>query len=128
LGVLAWNYTNPAALGGAAYSGFRAGWAAGGGVEWMFADNWSAKAEGLYYNLGSVDLISSPLVTTCSSQATDTSAGACARGASSANRIAPGGLLWANSPVTKVVFDGVIVRAGLNYHFDWGADLFNPAL
>jgi len=128
LGVTAWNYANPAAIGGAAYSGFMAGWSAGGGVEWMFADNWSAKAEGLYYNLGSVDLMSSPLVTTCSSQAANTSAGACARGASSANRIAPGGLLWANIPVTKVVFDGVVVRAGVNYHFNWGADLLSPAL
>ncbi|MGJ0392045.1 MAG: TonB-dependent receptor domain-containing protein [Methylocystis sp.] len=123
VGALTWNYANPPAFGGSSYSGVRAGWSAGGGVEWMFADNWSAKAEGLYYNLGAVDLVSSPLVTVCSSQAKNTSAGACARGASGANRIAPGGLLWANSPVTKVQFDGVIVRAGLNYHFNWGSDI-----
>jgi len=124
VGVLAWNYANPAAIGGASYSGVRAGWSAGGGVEWMFADNWSAKAEGLYYNLGAVDLVSSPLATVCSSQAANTSGGACARGASSANRIAAGGLLWANSPVSKVQFDGVILRAGVNYHFNWGSNLF----
>ncbi|WP_457796214.1 TonB-dependent receptor domain-containing protein [Methylocystis sp. S23] len=124
VGVLAWNYANPAAFGGASYSGVRAGWAAGGGVEWMFADNWSAKAEGLYYNLGSVDLVSSPLATACSSQAPNTTAGACARGQAGANRIAGGGLLWASSPVSKVQFDGVILRAGVNYHFNWGSNLF----
>jgi outer membrane immunogenic protein len=33
----------------------KAGWTAGGGVEWMIpASNWSAKLEGLYYDLGSV--------------------------------------------------------------------------
>jgi outer membrane immunogenic protein len=32
---------------------FRAGWTFGGGLEWAFADNWSVKAEYLYYNLGS---------------------------------------------------------------------------
>ena len=31
---------------------WRAGWTAGGGVEWMFAPRWSAKLEGLYYDLG----------------------------------------------------------------------------
>jgi outer membrane immunogenic protein len=30
------------------------GWTAGGGVEWAFANNWSAKIEGLYYDLGNV--------------------------------------------------------------------------
>lgn len=125
VGALAWNYANPAAFGAASYAGTRAGWSAGGGVEWMFANNWSARAEGLYYNLGTVDLVSSPMATVCSSQASNTSAGACARGVSSANRIAPGGLLWAASPVTKVQFDGIMVRAGLNYHFNWGADILN---
>jgi outer membrane immunogenic protein len=33
----------------------RTGWTAGGGVEWMFAPKWSAKAEYLYVDLGSQD-------------------------------------------------------------------------
>jgi outer membrane immunogenic protein len=33
-------------------SSLRAGWTAGGGVEWMFAPKWSVKAEALYYDLG----------------------------------------------------------------------------
>ena len=32
----------------------RAGWTAGAGGEWMFAPNWSAKAEYLYVDLGTV--------------------------------------------------------------------------
>jgi outer membrane immunogenic protein len=32
----------------------RVGWTAGAGLEWMFAANWTAKAEYLYYDLGSV--------------------------------------------------------------------------
>jgi outer membrane immunogenic protein len=30
----------------------RTGWTAGAGMEWMFARNWSAKVEYLYYDLG----------------------------------------------------------------------------
>jgi outer membrane immunogenic protein len=35
------------------YSNTRTGWTAGGGVEWMFMPNWSAKAEYLYTDLNS---------------------------------------------------------------------------
>ena len=38
------------------YSDTRVGWTAGGGVEWMFLPNWSAKLEYLYYDLGTVTL------------------------------------------------------------------------
>lgn len=31
---------------------FRVGWTAGGGLEWGFAPNWSAKVEALYFDLG----------------------------------------------------------------------------
>ena len=33
----------------------RAGWTAGGGLEWMFRPNWSAKIEGIYYDLGTIN-------------------------------------------------------------------------
>ena len=39
-GIDAWGYSNT-----------RTGWTAGGGVEWMFAPNWSAKLEYLYADL-----------------------------------------------------------------------------
>jgi hypothetical protein len=47
------------------YSGMKPGWTAGAGREWMFAENWSAKAEGLYYDLGYASLASSPGTTLC---------------------------------------------------------------
>jgi outer membrane immunogenic protein len=36
-------------------TGWRAGWTVGGGIEYMFAPNWSVKGEGLYYDLGGDD-------------------------------------------------------------------------
>jgi outer membrane immunogenic protein len=106
-------YANPASYGAASYSGTRTGWTAGGGFEWMFFNNWSARAEALYYNLGTVSLTSSPMATACASCVGEISG------------FSPGAVLWASSPVTKTQFDGVIARAGVNYHFHWGSDVFN---
>ena len=101
--------------GYANYSGFKAGWAAGGGVEWMFHDNWSLKAEGVYYNLGNVMLASSPVAVNCVS--------ACGGGGAGASGpLAAGSTMWMNAPTTKIQFDGIIARAGVNYHFNWGAE------
>lgn len=41
--------------GGCSYDDTTWGWTLGGGVEWGFADNWSAKAEYLYINVDSPD-------------------------------------------------------------------------
>jgi outer membrane immunogenic protein len=79
--------------GGFAYGGVefgqwtntRTGWTAGGGVEWMFMPNWSAKVEYLF---------------------TDLSDGG--RG---------GAWGWGNA--NRPQFN--VVRAGVNYHFNWGA-------
>jgi outer membrane immunogenic protein len=82
------------------YNDARIGWTAGGGLEWMFAPNWSAKVEYLYYDLGT---------------------------ASAANVLSatvPGGsLLYGALYKTSTHFNGQVVRAGLNYHFQW----FSPA-
>jgi outer membrane immunogenic protein len=40
-------------------SATKTGWTVGGGFEWAFVNNWSAKAEYLYYDLGNHTLISS---------------------------------------------------------------------
>lgn len=71
-------------------SGVRVGWTAGGGVETMFAPNWSAKVEYLYVDLGrrSLDMTSSTVSPFVFSTSTD--------------------------------FREHIVRAGINYHFNWG--------
>jgi outer membrane immunogenic protein len=42
-------------------SNVRAGWTVGGGIEYAFNPNWSVKAEGLYFNLGSQNYVAFPL-------------------------------------------------------------------
>ena len=76
----------------------RLGWTVGGGIEWMFASNWTAKAEYLYVDLGSAASVS---------QYTPTAGGV--------------------NPFTAAFithnhrFTENIVRVGLNYKFDTGA-------
>ena len=68
------------------FSNTSTGWTAGGGVEWMFAPHWSAKAEYLYVDLSSNG------------------------GANNGWNIG-----YNFQPAINVV------RAGVNYHFNWGA-------
>jgi outer membrane immunogenic protein len=84
------------------FSDTRVGWTAGGGGEWMFMANWSAKVEYLYYDLGSVTydvgslqaIILPPLP------------------------VPPGGTLGSASfSQATTRFNGHIARAGINYHF-----------
>jgi len=84
--------------GAAAISTSRAGWTAGGGLEWMFMPNWSAKLEYLYYDLGSVN-----------------DNGAFVADVTSA----PPEFSYVVTSHAR--FSGNIVRAGINYHFNWGA-------
>jgi outer membrane immunogenic protein len=74
----------------------RAGWTLGGGFEWMLGQNWSAKVEYLYYNLGKVTYGVGPLV------------------ANAAGFPAP---TWVVNAQSTTRFDGNIVRVGLDYHF-----------
>jgi len=64
----------------------RNGYTIGAGVEYMFAQNWSAKVEYQYYNFGS------------------------------ANFIAPAAL----TPFGSFTTDDHVVKAGINYRFNWG--------
>ncbi len=84
------------AFGGANASNTQVGWTVGGGLEWMFANNWSAKFEYLYYDLGTVS-VSGPV------QYVNAVTGVTGLGASQ----------------TSAQFNGHIVRAGVNYHFNW---------
>jgi len=72
--------------------GTRVGYIVGGGAEWMFAQNWSAKLEYSYYDLGS-------------------------RTAFGVNLL-PGGPISVFQSTTRT--NGHLVRVGLNYHF-WSA-------
>ncbi|PPD41607.1 MAG: outer-membrane immunogenic protein precursor [Methylocystis sp.] len=88
----------PGFFGGSNFSGTQVGWTAGGGVEWMFMPNWSAKVEYLYYDLGTVT-----------------------------QNFAYATVGAGNTPMLGNVvqathrFNGNVVRAGLNYHFNWAS-------
>ena len=81
------------------YANTQVGWTAGGGVEWMVVPNWSVKAEYLYYDLGSV-------------QASTVVAGLDQAGTANG---------YAYTTTASTRFNGNIVRAGVNYHFNWAA-------
>jgi len=77
-----------------AYRESRIGWTVGGGIEWAFAQNWTAKAEFLYIDLGSDDYISPR---TSYNGTTDTR-------------------VWASSVDTQAY----VARVGINYLFHLG--------
>jgi outer membrane immunogenic protein len=85
-------------IGGVNFSNTQTGWTAGGGLEWMFMPNWSAKVEYLYYDLGTV---------------TQNFALATVDNVSNLSAVFGG--------QARARVNGNIVRAGLNYHFNWGA-------
>lgn len=80
----------------ASVSGTRAGWTAGGGIEWMIFPRWSVKAEYLHYDLGSVTYNGT---------------------LGPANTVVPFGNYFVNNVASTTRFDGDIVRAGVNYHW-----------
>lgn len=92
---------NPVTPSWDSISATRAGWTVGGGAEWMFMQNWSAKVEALYYDLGAQSAHGqfSPLI----------------------NPAAPGSIAIVNGATTTFNYEGVIARVGLNHHLNWGA-------
>ncbi|MEH2499808.1 outer membrane immunogenic protein [Bradyrhizobium sp. AZCC 1678] len=84
-----------------AFSGMRVGYAVGAGGEWMFAPNWSAKLEYLYYDLGSATYSTGSLVSSSFGPTAFSGFG-----------------IGAVDTSTKVRFDDHIVRVGVNYHFN----------
>jgi outer membrane immunogenic protein len=86
---------NILSTGAASFSDSKVGWTAGGGIEYRLWNGWSAKAEVLYVDLGSVThtfIVSSP---------------------------GSGGVGFGTETVTKPMRD-YIFRTGLNSKFDWG--------
>jgi outer membrane immunogenic protein len=86
------------------YSDVPVGWTGGGGVEWMFMQNWSAKVEYLYYDLGSSNLDLNSFATKLPGS-TFSLPGS---GLTSA---------WTASTI-NVRNTGNLVRAGVNYHIN----------
>jgi outer membrane immunogenic protein len=78
------------------FSNTRVGWTAGGGLEWLFAPNWSVKVEYLYYDLGRVTFAAPPI-----------------------QQFGVFGTLLETVTAVQAStrFTGNVVRAGLNYHF-----------
>ncbi len=79
----------------------RVGWTIGGGLEWLFSPDWSAKVEYLYYDLGRTTFAQNPLA--------------------NIGQTAGVGVFTVAQPFTSTRFNGHIVRAGVNYHFHWAA-------
>jgi outer membrane immunogenic protein len=106
---------NQTYVGGGNRNSILTGWNVGGGLEWMFMPNWSLKAEGIYYNLGNMNVATaafgpSPLTLSLpgNGQVASILNGA----------FGPGGTAIG---ATRVNYQGVIARVGVNYHFNWGA-------
>jgi outer membrane immunogenic protein len=78
----------------------RAGWTVGGGLEYMFAQNWSLRGEYLYFNLGSVSYAAGAM-TAINEVNNGTSVGTTASTVAVASRTTD--------------FTGSIVRVGVNY-------------
>ena len=93
-----WNVVN----GSQSISNTQVGWTAGGGLEWMFLPNWSAKAEYLYYDLGRVQ--TNVINTSYSLVPSD-----------------PSGLQSSTTYTGRV--SGNIIRAGINYHLSFSNPL-----
>jgi outer membrane immunogenic protein len=90
------NYTF---VGGSNKSQTLVGWNVGGGIEWMFMPNWSIKAEGIYWNMGNMTV--------------PTATFAAAPDSYHVPLVTVGAV--------RVNYQGVIARAGVNYHFNWFA-------
>jgi outer membrane immunogenic protein len=91
-------------IGGGNRSQTLVGWNVGGGLEWMFMPNWSLKGEAIYWNMGNLN------VPTAAFAAAPTNSGSG---------------FWNDVPATtfgatRVNYQGVIARVGVNYHFNFG--------
>ncbi|HWX30920.1 MAG TPA: outer membrane beta-barrel protein [Steroidobacteraceae bacterium] len=87
--------------GGGSFSDTRVGWTAGAGGEWMFAPNWSAKLEYLYYDLGSVNY---PTAVT--------------QVCNGAGCLFNGVVVGSTTGTTSLRYSGSIARVGVNWHFN----------
>lgn len=88
------------------FSGAHLGWTAGGGVEWMFTQNLSMKAEYLYYSLNPVSLYMGQDLRSRSI---------------SGSGLSTGDISTIFNFIARTNFSGNIVRAGVNYHFNFAS-------
>jgi outer membrane immunogenic protein len=93
-------FSPPVNVSGGAFGATRAGYTIGAGGEWMFLSHWSAKLEYLYYDLGSAHY------------------GTGISQFDAFGVLTNGVGIDAANTTSHVRFDGNIVRAGVNYHFN----------
>ena len=79
------------------------GWNAGGGFEWMFLKDWSVKTEAFYYNLGSQTVTSFTYASNAQLSST-----------------VPTGK-WMTQNYNQISYNGIVARAGVNYHFNFAS-------
>ena len=109
-----WQNTNPGiddmevAAGNHTASPLLIGWTAGGGFEWMFLNNWSAKVEYLYYDLGTYTMDSGPHKNYW-------------QGGWPVPGMSVGDMTMWSGYNSTARFNGNIVRAGVNYHFNFAS-------
>ncbi len=99
--------------GDADFAGTRVGWTVGGGLEWAFYRDVSAKIEYLYYDLGVANANNDIGLLTHSYPA--------------AIPVIGGSLQVANASTASTRFNGHVVRVGLNYHPDFGLPILSTA-
>lgn len=102
-------------FGSGSNSALLVGYSAGGGAEWMFAPGWSVRAEALYWNLGNMNLNSASFAPGNEGS----------YGANPDTALSTGAWPVSNTGViagtSRINFQGISVRTGLNYHVDFGA-------
>jgi outer membrane immunogenic protein len=102
------NSYNHTFIGGGNKSSVLVGWNVGGGLEWMFMPNWSLKAEAIYWNMGNMTVPTAAFAAAPVSTSSEYCSHFYNNGASAIG-------------ATRVNYQGVIARAGVNYHFNWFA-------
>lgn len=92
-------------IGSGSANALLVGYSAGGGLEWMFMPNWSLKSEAIYYNLGNINVTTTAVAPSSMGPSTYATNGFISSSAIASK--------------TSVNYQGIIARAGVNYHFNF---------
>jgi outer membrane immunogenic protein len=94
-------------IGAGSANNLLVGYSAGGGLEWMFMPNWSLKGEVIYYNLGNMNVRTTSVAPSSMGPSTYAT-----------NGFSGPAVITSN---TSVNYQGIIARAGVNYHFNFAS-------
>ena len=85
-------------IGYGSKSSMLTGWNVGGGIEWLVMPDWSVKTEVAYWNIGQLNTSTNAFSPT-----------------SHSSSISNNNMIWGN---TAVNFQGILAKAGINYHLN----------